>query len=239
MRYLKMLLIALFPLLCTFANAETAQELAVKKKLEPRLGENFPIAAVKKTPYAGLFEVRIGNEIVYTDEKAQFLFQGSVIDTTTRINLTRERVEEISRIPFSELPLELAIKYVRGDGSRVIAIFEDPNCGYCKVFRKTLQDVDNITVYTFMYNILAEDSAVKSQNIWCAPDKVKAWDDWMLRHIEAPAAPAGCESPNEKVYALGHAIRVSSTPTVFFKDGSRVSGAMDAATLEKKFAKVK
>src|SRR5262249_49181624 len=123
----------------------------------------------------------------------------------------------------------------KGDGKRVIAVFEDPNCGYCKRFRQTLKEVDNVTIYTFMYNILAEDSAIKSKNIWCSDDRNKAWDEWMLNGKVAPPAPPSCTTPNDKIFALGHKLRITGTPTIFFADGSRLRGAVDAKTLEGKF----
>lgn len=216
--------------------AETAQETAVKKLVEPRLGEGVKVTAVTKTPYSGLYEVHVGSDIIYTDEKAQFLFVGNVIDSHTGNNYTKARMDDINRIKFSDLPLDLALKTVKGDGKRVIAVFEDPNCGYCKRFRKTLAGMDNITVYTFMYNILSEDSHVKSKNIWCSADRNKAWDDWMVNGKQAPQAAANCSTPNDKVLALGQKLRVNGTPAIFFADGSRIPGAVDAKGLEEKFA---
>ena len=128
---------------------------------------------------------------------------------------------------------------VKGDGKRVIAVFEDPNCGYCKRFRQTLQSVDNVTVYTFLYNILSDESAVKSKNVWCALDRAKAWDEWMLNGKVTPDAPAACIAPNDKVFALGQKLHITGTPTIFFADGSRIPGAVDGKGLESKFATLK
>jgi thiol:disulfide interchange protein DsbC len=221
------------------AWAETAQEAAIRKLVEPRLGDGAKVQSVVKTPYSGLFEVRIGNDIVYTDAKAQYLFVGRVVDSQTYQDYTKDRVDEISRIKFSSLPLESALKTVKGNGARKIAVFEDPNCGYCKRFRNTLKDVDNVTVYTFMYNILSPDSAVKSKNVWCAPDRSKAWDEWMLNGKQAPTAADSCTTPNDKILALGQQLKVTGTPTIFFTDGSRIPGAVDAKALEAKLASVK
>jgi thiol:disulfide interchange protein DsbC len=221
------------------ALAETATETAVRKIIEPRLGDEAKVDSVTKTPYGGLFEIRTGNEILYTDEKAQYLFVGRVLDSKTLQDYTKARQDELSRIRFSDLPLESAMKMVKGNGKRVIAVFEDPNCGYCKKFRQTLQDVDNVTVYTFMYNILAPDSAVKSKNIWCTADRSKAWDDWMLSGKAAPTAPANCNTPNDKIFALGQKMHITGTPTVFFTDGTRVPGAIEKAALEARLAMVK
>ena len=227
--------------LASFASqAETPQEAAVKKLIEPRLGDNITVDSVVKTPYAGLFEVRAGNDIIYTDEKAKYLFVGRVLDTKTYQDYTKDRVEEINKIKFSDLPLESALKMVKGNGKRVIAIFEDPNCGYCKRFRQTLKEVDNVTVYTFMYNILSEDSITKSKNVWCTADRNKAWDDWMLNNKTPATAPAACiTNPHEKVLALGQKLRISGTPAIFFVDGTRIPGAIDAKGLEAKLATIK
>lgn len=239
MKIIKLVVVATLGLAAAASFGETAQEAAVKKLIEPRLGQGAKVDSVTKTPYSGLFEVRTGGDIIYTDEKAKYLFVGRVVDTQTYHDYTKERVEEISRIKFSDLPLDSAMKVVKGDGKRVIAVFEDPNCGYCKRFRHTLQEVNNVTVYTFMYNILAEDSAVKSKNVWCSAEPSKAWDDWMLNGKAAATAPANCSNPNEKVLALGKKLRISGTPTIFFTDGSRIPGAIDAAALETKFTALK
>jgi thiol:disulfide interchange protein DsbC len=197
------------------------------------------VDSVTKTPYSGLFEVRIGSEIVYTDANAQYLFVGRVLDTGTLQDYTKARIDDITRIKFSDLPLDSALKVVKGNGKRVIAVFEDPNCGYCKRFRHTLQEMDNVTVYTFMYNILAEDSFVKSKNIWCSADRDKAWDEWMLNGKAAPVAPESCTTPNDKIFELGRKLKVTGTPTIFFTDGTRIPGAIDAKGLEGKFASLK
>lgn len=219
--------------------AETAQEAALKKLIEPRLGENAKVDSVTKTPYSGLFEVRVGSDIFYTDAQAKYLFVGRILDANTTEDYTKARVDELSKIKFSDLPLESALKTVKGNGKRVIAVFEDPNCGYCKRFRQNLQDVDNVTIYTFLYNILSPDSAVKSKNIWCSADRNKAWDDWMLNNKTASTAPESCNTPNDKIKALGQKLRVTGTPTIFFTDGSRIPGAIDAKGLEAKLASVK
>jgi thiol:disulfide interchange protein DsbC len=239
MKIIKLAVIAILGLAASASFGETAQEAAVKKLIEPRLGQGAKVDSVIKTPYSGLFEVRTGGDIIYTDEKAKYLFVGRVVDTQTYQDYTKERVDEISRIKFSDLPLDAAMKVVKGDGKRVIAVFEDPNCGYCKRFRHTLQEINNVTIYTFMYNILAEDSAVKSKDIWCSADASKAWDDWMLNGKAAATAPANCRNPNEKVLALGQKMKITGTPTIFFSDGSRIPGAIDAKALETKLAAVK
>ena len=234
------LLAALLGLSMAPAIAETPQEAAVKKLIEPRMGDGVKVDTVTRTPYLGMFEVRVGKDIFYTDAGGKYMFVGRILDAQSARDFTSERLEELSKVKFSELPLDLAMKSVRGNGKRVIAVFEDPNCGYCKKFRKTLQDVDNVTVYTFMYNILAADSSVKSKNVWCSADRDKAWDDWMINgKLPATAAASCVTTPNDKVLALGQKLNVTGTPTIIFTDGSRVPGWVDARTLEAKFASVK
>jgi len=241
MRKSKTLLLLLSVLMASCGHAETPPSPeAIKKLIEPRLGNNVKVDSITATPYSGLYEVRIGGDILYTDKTATYLINGHIFNLSTGTDLTRERMDEVNKIKFSDLPLDKAIKTVKGDGSRVIAVFEDPNCGYCKRLRQTtLKQTNNITIYTFMYNILADDSFVKSKNIWCSPDPSKAWDDWMVNGKAAPAAPASCATPNDDVLALGHKLAIAGTPAIFFADGSRIPGAIDAKALEEKLAKVK
>lgn len=233
---LKLAVLLATGLLASCVDAQNNVEATIKKALEPRLG-GATIESVKETPYGGLYEVRVAGDILYTDKKGEYLVIGQVYDVKSSRNLTRERIDDINRIKFTDLPLELAMKQVKGNGKRVIAVFEDPNCGYCKRLRQTtLRELDNVTVYTFMYNILSEDSTVKSRNIWCAPNRVKAWDDWMIDGKLPQAAPTACEAPNDAVYALGQKLRINGTPAIFFSDGSRIPGAVDLKTIEAKLA---
>jgi thiol:disulfide interchange protein DsbC len=226
-------------LITSCVGAQNSVEATIRKNIEPRLG-GAKIESIKETPYGGLYELRVAGDILYTDKKGDYLIIGHVYDAKTTRDLTRERVDDINKIKFSDLPLDSAIKQVKGDGKRVIAVFEDPNCGYCKRLRQTaLKEVNNVTIYTFMYNILAEDSFVKSKNVWCSPDRAKAWDEWMVNGKAAPAAPASCETPNDKVLALGQKLKISGTPAIFFADGTRIPGAVDYATLEKKLESIK
>ena len=216
------------------------QEASVKKLLQPKVGEGAVIESVAKTPFANIFEVKIGDELIYTDSEAKFIFIGRLIDAQSSRDLTQARLDEMNRIKFSDLPLDVAIKSVKGNGKRVIAVFEDPNCGYCKRFRKTINEMKDITVYTFMYNILSDDSRIKSKNIWCSNDKLKAWDDWMVNGKTPVAASESCvTTPHEKVLEIGKKYKVTGTPTIFFADGSRIPGAIDAKMLEAKLALIK
>ncbi len=226
--------------LLSVSAAAVAQEAKIKKALQNKLGTDAPIESVTKTPYSGLYEVKVGNEIIYSDADGRYVFVGRVLDTETSKDMTQARIDELNRVKFADLPLDLAVKSVKGNGKRVIAVFEDPNCGYCKRFRKSLSDMKDLTVYTFMYPILGDDSKTKARNMWCASDKAKAWDDWMINGKAAAAAPDACKATEiDKVVELGKKYRVTGTPTIFFTDGSRIPGAIDAKALENKLASVK
>ncbi|MDD3327295.1 MAG: DsbC family protein [Zoogloea sp.] len=208
-------------------------EAKVKKNLESFL--NAPaVDSVKKTSYGGLFEVVLkSGELLYTDGNVSFIIDGSIIDAKSRKNITQARMLQLMKIDFASLPLDQAIKQVRGNGKRVIASFEDPNCGYCKRLAKDLQSLKDATVYTFLYPILSPDSTEKSKNIWCAKDKAAAWNDWMVGGKAPAAAAAGCDtSAIDKNVALGQKIKVTGTPTIFTADGNRLPGAVPLAQLE-------
>ncbi len=224
------MLLALWTTGAAFAQG---QEALIRKNLAERIPQLPKIDEVTRTPMAGLYEVRVdGTEIYYTDAEANFLIQGQLIDTRSRRNITEERVEKLSAIDFSALPLKDAITLVRGNGKRKLAVFEDPNCGYCKRFERDLQKVDNVTVYLFLYPILGQDSLDKSRNIWCAKDKVKAWQDAMLREQSVPTAQCDTAALQRNL-ELGRKHKITGTPTLVAADGTRVPGAIGTAQIEK------
>lgn len=208
----------------------------VKDAFEHRFA-GIRVTAVRPTPLAGLFEVQVDMNLMYTDANADYVLQGSLIDAKERVDLTAQHLAKLSEVPFDTLPLDMAIKQVKGNGSRKIAMFEDPNCGYCKQMHRTLESVDNITVYTLLYPILAPDSTDKARNIWCAKDKAATWRDWMV-NAKTPAQ-AQCDAPIDRLLALGQKLGVRGTPTIIFADGSRVGGAMPLDAFNKKLASVK
>ena len=222
--------------LTVFAVSAIAQD-AIKKELEKKFPD-VKAERITKTTYGNLFEVYAGGEIFYTDEKVTFLLLGALVDAQTRINISEARLQKLNVINFNELPFENAIKLVRGNGSRRIAIFEDPNCGYCKRFEQDINATDNITAYIFPYPILAQDSMDKSKAIWCSTDRLKAWQDLMLRE-KAPTGKGTCDTPIDKVLALGRKMNVTGTPTTFFEDGERISGALPKDKIEAKLVAVK
>ncbi len=235
-RTFKTLLIAA---LAAGAATSFANEAVIRKNLGDRITQLQKIDEVKPTPLPGIFEIRVnGTEILYSDAEGNFLIQGSLIDTKNKRNLTEERVEKLTAIDFDSLPLKDAFTVVRGNGKRKVAVFEDPNCGYCKRFERDLQNVNNVTVYMFLYPILSQDSTDKSRNIWCAKDKVKAWNDYMIRDV-APAA-AQCDSTAiTRNLEFGRKHKITGTPTLFFADGNRVPGAIPSAQVEKFLAEAK
>ncbi len=228
-------LVSLAGLLACSLSAAFAQEAVIRKNLAERLPALSKIDEVSKTPMNGLYEIRVDSDIFYTDPEGNFLIQGNLIDTKGKRNLTEERVTKLSAIDFDALPLKDAFTQVRGNGKRKLAVFEDPNCGYCKRFERDLQKVNDVTIHTFLIPILSADSAEKSKNIWCAKDKNKAWLDWMVR--DQNPAKASCDTTAlERNLAFSKKYKITGTPTVFFANGTRVPGALGAPEIEKQLA---
>jgi thiol:disulfide interchange protein DsbC len=218
--------------------AATAGEAEIRKNLPARIPQFPAIDEVTKSPVPGLYEVRVnGAQIFYTDEQGNYLIQGSLIDVKSRKNLTEERVEKLSEVAFDKLPLPDAIKIVRGNGKRKLAVFEDPNCGYCKRFEKDMKPVDNVTVYLFLYPVLGADSTVKSRDIWCSKDKGKAWSDWMETSAKPATAAGSCDvAALQRNVEFGRKYNITGTPTLIFSNGTRTPGAIPAEQVEKQLA---
>ena len=213
----------------TAAASASAGEVEIRKSIES-LYPTAKVTAVVATPMKGIYEATVGQDVVYADENGKFLMFGQLVDATTKKNLTEVTKERLTRIDFKDLPLELAVKTVKGDGSRVFASFEDPNCGYCKRFHDSLRRVDNYTLYTFLTPILSEDSKSKSRAIWCSNDKGPALTAWMQTGQLPSSTP--CEAPIGKVLELSQRLGVKGTPTIFFEDGRRAPGYVPEAQLE-------
>lgn len=216
------------------APAAVADEAVIRKNLSERMPDFPKIDEVSKTPIPGVFELRVGAEIFYTDEQGNHLIDGQLIDTRTRNNLTEARLNKINAIDFASLPLKDAIVWKAGTGARKMVVFADPNCGYCKRFERDLQRVKDVTVYTFLIPILGGDSPEKARNIWCAKDNTSSWRNWMLEGT-APARTVGeCDAAAiERNTLLARKHRVNGTPAIVFEDGKRVPGAMSADQVEK------
>lgn len=221
--------IAVALLLSLAATSALSDEAAIRKVMQ----STFPkmkLGSINKTPMSGIYEVVVGDHIIYTDENASyFITEGHLWDVKEQRDLTAERRDELERIDFATLPLELAIKEVRGNGSRKIAVFSDPDCPFCKKLEKeSFRDLTDVTIYTFLYPLPSHpDAPAKSRAIWCSPDKTKAWQNWMLKGF-LPQGGANCTPPLEKIAALAKKVGVDSTPILFFADGSRLRGAYPA-----------
>lgn len=207
--------------------SSTEEQIAVK--VEARLGARP--ASVVKMPF-GLYEVVVGTDVIYVDPAVNYFIAGRVLDARTREDLTQKRRDELIKVDFKSLPLDQAIKVVRGSGARVFATFEDPNCPYCKKLYRDMHEMTDVTIYTFLYPILSADSFEKSKNIWCAKDRAVAWDEYMRDGKMPAAAAADCKHPLQQVLALGQKLDVTGTPTIVFTDGSRFPGVVPIEKLE-------
>jgi len=216
------------------ASASSPQEAAIRKALADRMPSLPKPDEVQRAPVPGLWELRFGTEILYTDDKGDFLISGPVIETRSRKDLTAERIDKLTAIQFAALPFKDAIVIKQGSGARKLVVFSDPNCGFCKRYERDLMSLKDVTLYTFLYPILGKDSQDKSRNIWCAADPAKAWRDWMVEGRMPPVAMGKCDaSALERNTALGQKHRVESTPTSVLEDGTRRSGAFPPAEVER------
>ncbi|MFS8086162.1 MAG: DsbC family protein [Acidobacteriota bacterium] len=219
------------------AAAGTAEEAEVKRVLQERF-PGLEVTSISKSPYFGLYEIFAGDQIVYTDAKVTYVLVGTVIDPITRVNLTEERLQALKAINVADLPMDQAIKIVRGKGERKFFVFSDADCPYCKQLEKTLAGMDNFTAYVLLYPIdqLHPDAARKSKKIWCSADRPKAWLEFMLKG-NLPANDGICETPLPQLQALAKKYHVVATPTLVFMDGRVVPGALPQDRLEKELAR--
>lgn len=209
-----------------------AQEAAIRKALIERLPNLPNIEEVTKTPVPGIWEVRLaGNRLLYSDNSGNYIFQGALIDARNRVNLTEARIGQLTAIDFKDLPLKDAFKLVKGKGTRQMAVFEDPNCSYCKRLHRELAKIDDLTIHVFLIPVLGDDSVEKTQRIWCAKDKSKTYAGWMLNN--QPPEPASCDiAAIERNSKLASEHGISGTPTLFFTNDKRVPGFITADRIE-------
>ena len=236
-KFLSSRLAILGTLLCIgVAHGQTEQQL--KTDLQKKLGTNAKVRSVAPAPVGGLYEVLVGNDVFYTDSTGKYLIQGEIIELSTGKNITEQRQADLNRIKWTDLAQANAMKTVRGNGSRQLAVFSDPNCGYCKRLEKSLQQLDNVTIYTYLIPILGPDSLQKSKQIWCAADPYKTYMDWMINGT-VPNGKSDCATPLDKNMAYAKSYGITGTPTLFFTDGSRFPGAVQITDIEKKFSSLK
>ncbi|MFT4191071.1 MAG: DsbC family protein [Comamonas sp.] len=222
-------------LLATAPLPAQAQEAAIRQAIATHLPTLPAVDEVRETPIKGLYEVRMGTDLLYTDASGNYLIQGELLDLRTKTNLTQARVAALSAIDFARLPLADAFVTRRGKGERTLVVFADPNCGYCKRLEPELAKIDNVTIHTFLYPILGQDSVEKSRNIWCAKDPGKVWDDWMQRGKAIPAARCDAKqlATLQRNVAFGRQHKIDGTPTLLFADGQRVPGALGSGQIER------
>ena len=216
-----------------------AQEAAIRKQLVERLPQLPPIDEITKSPVAGLYEVRYGGtEILYSDEKGEYIIvNGSLVDTKTRTDMTEARIEKLLAIDFDKLPIKDSIAIKQGKGTRKMAVFVDPNCGYCKRFERDIAALKDVTIYTFLMPILGPDSMAKSKDIWCGKDPAQGWRAWMIDGVQPAKSVAKCDTDAiERNLAFGRKHRINGTPAVFFVDGTRKPGALPGEQVEKLLA---
>jgi thiol:disulfide interchange protein DsbC len=222
-------------LLLASACGALADEAKIRRMIESKLG-GVKVEGVQPAPLPGFFEVRFtsrdGPQIVYTDAEATHIFVGELIEARSNRNLTEERLRKLSAISFDALPLDLAVKVQRGNGKRLLAIFSDPYCPACRQFEQTLAQIEDITIYYFMYPVIRPELADHSRAVWCSPDRGKAWLELAARaKPRVPATAPSCDTPLERIVNLGRKLGVSSTPTLFFATGERMRGGLPAEQL--------
>ncbi|MEO5698208.1 MAG: DsbC family protein [Burkholderiaceae bacterium] len=221
----------------TLTTAASADEAAVRATLE-RTFPQMPIQAIEKTPVPGIVEAAVGGKVFYITDDGRFILGGPLLDVAENRNLTAARLEQVNAIAFDSLNLDWAIKLVKGKGTRRIAIFEDPDCPFCKSLEKTLGEVDDLTIYIFLYPIdqLHPEAAAKSRAVWCAPDRAKAWSE-IMRSGTVPAGPATCATPIKEIADFARQHRIDGTPTSILADGRRLVGAVPRTDLERALQK--
>ncbi len=225
-------------LLSGLGLAHAQSEAQIRSDLQKKIGANSKVKSVIASPIPGIYEVLVGNDVVYTDASTKYLIQGEIIELASGKNITEQRQSDLNRIKWSDLSQANAFKMVRGNGSRQLAVFADPNCGYCKRLEKSMQQLDNVTIYTYLIPILSPDSVQKSKQIWCSSDPQKSYMDWMINGV-SPTGKGDCATPLDKNMALAKAFGITGTPTLFFADGSRFPGAVQITDIEKKFGTLK
>ncbi|TCV84689.1 DsbC family protein [Sulfurirhabdus autotrophica] len=214
------------------ACSAQADEAAIKKTMQERYG--VEVQSITKIPIKGMYEIVVDGQILYADEKANYFIAGALVETKSKANLTEARMQDLLKVDFNTLPLDLAIKIVKGNGKRKLVVFSDPDCPFCRKLEKEMEGLNNVTIYTFLFPIasLHPNAGERAKAVWCSPDRAKAWTDLMLNGIE-PKNVATCNTPLDKIAELGGKLKVNGTPALIFANGRRVPGALPASQIEK------
>lgn len=217
-----------------------ADEAAIRKALADRMPEMPKIDEVSKTRIPGIYELRIGSDILYSDENGDHLFEGALLETRSKTNLTQARIDKLTAVDFASLKPQDALVFKQGAGTRKLAVFADPNCGYCKKIERDLVDLKDVTIYTYLLPILGQDSTKKSRDIWCAKDGAKAWRAWMIDGATPPKNMGTCDTAAlTRNLELSRRYKITGTPAVIFEDGTRAPGAIPAEQIEKRMAEAR
>ncbi len=214
------------------AAAQTPED-NLRKLIEAKMpGER--VREIRRTPLPGVYEVAFGNRLFYADEGLNYLIIGQIIESATNRNLTDQRLRQLTAIDVKLLPLDAAIRTVKGDGKRTLYVFSDPLCPFCSQLEQELQKVTNVTTYTFLTPVdqMRPGSRNRALEIWCSSDRRRAWDEWMLRQV-APVSKPTCRNPLDQVVKLSDKLGFTVTPTLVFADGAVLSGMIPAAQIEK------
>ena len=217
------------------ASVALADEAAIRRMLDSKLG-GAKIEGIQPAPVPGLYEVRFrtadGMRVVYVDASGSYVIQGNILDLRSERDLTEDRLRKLNAIKFESLPLDLAVKVQRGNGKRVMAMFSDPYCPACRQFERSLAQIDNVTIYIFMYPVIRPENTEHSRMVWCSNDRAKAWLELAAApKPKVPEAPASCGDPVDKVLKLGRSLGVNSTPTLILANGERVTGGLSGPDL--------
>lgn len=218
------------------SDVPAAQVKALQQKLSQRVPSLPPIESVRTTPLAGVFEIKVGNAVLYSDAAGEYLIEGHILETRTQRDLTAARLEDINRVDFDNFPFKDAVTWKTGTGKRRLVVFADPNCGYCKQLERELRKVKDLTVHTLLIPILGDDSRTKADNIWCGKDRTATWSDWMLNNTVPARAFGQCATPVQRNLALAQRLGVNGTPAMFFEDGTRLASAAPVATIEQRLS---
>lgn len=213
----------------------------VTAEIKSRLQTLYPateFTRVQSSRIKGVFEVVMGKNIAYTDSDGRYLIFGHLFDMSQQRDLTAELMESLNRIDIKTLPIVDAIKTVHGNGERSLFVFSDPDCPYCRKLEEELSNLDDVTIYTFLYpiNELHPEATHKSRLVWCADDRATAWADLMINR-QLPQSADDCQNPIDQNVALARRLGIDATPTMILGDGSMVQGAILVSEIEALLAK--